>query len=370
MAMQHKLVTITTTSWLLVPVALLAPLAAGADVTVGGRAQVELAFVKDAADRSDGLSGKGSKMDGTNMVDESQGRITVKASEDLNDSLLTFAVLEYQVDTADGDAGASCSTESGGAAGAEHTHECNNTNTGLTPRETNLGIQGHFGTVEFGRIKSPYKYTGGVKYDPFVATTLEARNHGGMSPGAFGHNGFLVDSLGYRSSSIGGLIVWFAYNPETEANATKCAQCATNGDALSYAVSYGTKEFEVFLAGNNDSDDEQPGEKSYRAGKVGGMLEISNDHKFKLQRESIDNKGIEDVYSFIGYEGRNKNNLWIVQVGRSEPGNAMGAPRPDTVSYATAGLIHRASKETRFFGGYRRTTHEESVFSVGMRKDF
>jgi len=363
MAMQHKIFSITFALGVLVP------LAAPADVTVYGRAQVEIGFVKDASERSDGLSGDGSKVDGTNMVDAAQGRIGVKAAEDLSDALLTFAVMEFKVDTADGDAGGKCSTQSDGAAGSEHTHDCDSSGVALTPRETNLGIQGRFGTVEFGRIKSPYKYTGGVRYDPFVATTLEARGNGGMSPGSFGHSGFLIDSIGYRSASVGGLIVWFTYNPETEANSSKCPKCATNGDALSYAVSYGTKDWEAFYAGNNDSDDEGLGEKSYRAAKYGGMIDVDG-HKFKIQYETIDNKGVDDTYSFLGYEGRNQNNLWVIQLGKFEPGTPSGLAKPKSLDYASLGMIHRASKETRIIAGYRRTTEQESVFSLGMRKDF
>lgn len=300
-------------------ISLLLPAVAAAEVTVQGQAQVELGIAKDATDRKDGLSGSGKHMDGNNMVDEGAGHVAVKASEELNEGILTFAVLEYQIDTADGDTNATCTTTEAGTTGNEHSHDCTVNGNGLAPREVNLGLQGRFGTLEFGRIKSPYKYTGGVRYDPFNATTLEARGNAGMSAGTFGHTGYLSDSLGYSSPSIGGLILWGTYNPQEQADARKCPQCATNGDSLNYAMSYGSKTWEVFYAGNNDSDDDQLGEKPYKATKIGGMVEAGN-HKFKVQYERVDNKGTEDIYSFLGYEGRNASNLWVVQGGRFDAG--------------------------------------------------
>jgi hypothetical protein len=50
-------------------------------------------------------------------------------------------------------------------------------------RESMVGLRGGLGTLELGRLETPYKYSGGVKYDPFVATSLEARGAGVLSLG-------------------------------------------------------------------------------------------------------------------------------------------------------------------------------------------
>ena len=62
------------------------------------------------------------------------------------------------------------STEHPGCGGSSPATE-----TQLTDREVMVGLRGRFGDFETGRIRTPYRYLGGVKYDPFVATALEQR---------------------------------------------------------------------------------------------------------------------------------------------------------------------------------------------------
>ena len=119
--------------------------------------------------------GGGRFQEDVGVTDNKRGRLGVKGSEDLGGGLKGIYKYEWQVDTTD------MSTNDKG----------NHTNG----REAFVGLKGGFGQIELGRVKAAYKYYGGVKYDPFVTTELEARRYGGMSTGSFGHNSFLSDTL-------------------------------------------------------------------------------------------------------------------------------------------------------------------------------
>ena len=140
--------------------------------------------------------------DGVDILDNAQGRVGLKAAEDLGDGMTGLAKFEFKADTSD-------NTTSG-------------SNISLTARESLVGLKAGWGQLELGNLKSAYKYYGGVKYDPFVSTTLEARGNGGMSgsssygkssalgtggplpnvSSAYGHNGFLKQMLGYAFVSL------------------------------------------------------------------------------------------------------------------------------------------------------------------------
>ena len=142
------------------------------DLKVYGIFQVELAnFIMD-----DKNPAKDSKEDGRQLVDENMGRIGVLATEDvtfgMEDSIPMKAIakLEFGSDSADGDSDTAADENSELTKGIA-----------LTKRELMGGLKGEFGQVEIGRLKSEYKYKGGIQYDPFYGTTLEARNNGGMT---------------------------------------------------------------------------------------------------------------------------------------------------------------------------------------------
>jgi predicted porin len=307
-----------------------APMMASAGVTVYGQAQVEIASVDAGAASSQ-----------TIVNDNARGRMGVKASEKLGNGMTAIAKFEWKVDT---------------SAGGSDTGD----------RESFVGLKGGFGTVQLGALKSAYKYTGGVKYDPFVATNLEARGNAGMSKGelgngAFGHNSFIENSIGYMSPKMGALSAWVTYSPD-EAG-------ATNGNDGDYTLGakYKAKNFEVFVAAVSNA--ETTGDSD--GVKFGGQFKMGM-HKISAQIEQLDPAGANndvDIY-FIGYQGKFGNNILVAQLGNKDVEGATN----DTDYYAI-GVIHKMSKKTRVFAGFRSTdggtsATETDVFSIGMRKDF
>jgi predicted porin len=313
--------------------------AAEDNVTVYGMAQVEVAS----------FDPQGEGDSAVDVVDNARGRLGVVATEDLGSGLKGLAKFEYKADTADGNSATACTND-----------DCSTTTgVALTARELFVGLKGGFGQVELGRLKSAYKYTGGVAYDPFVATTLEARKNGGMSAGDFGHTGFVSKSIGYSSPKLGPVNIRATYAPSED------------DSAYTASAKAGFKMGEVFVALADQGD--RAGTDEYSTWKLGGQLRLGGGaHKISLQYEATEDKKAtkkEPTYVFAGYQGTFGKSTFVAQFGT----NDADEENKDKTYYAL-GAIHKFSKNTRVFGGYRVTDADDdsgqSVISIGMRKDF
>jgi len=302
------------------------PLITSAGVTVYGHAQVEVATVDDGTTSN------------TVMEDNARGRIGIKASEKLGNGMTAIAKFEFRTDTAD-----NRRTADGGP---------------LTGREAFVGLKGGFGTVQLGNLKSPYKYTGGVKYDPFVATLIQARGANGMSGGKYGHNGFLSDNVGYMLPKMGAFKAWAVASPDESAG--------TGGD-FSVGAIFGQKTWEIVAAiMHNDTNGAEVDSM-----KIGGMYKFGN---FKIvgqfENLSFDAPGTPDtdIY-FVGGQAKFGNNVIVAQFGNTDAGGTSA-----DLDYFTVGLIHNLSKRTRLTAGFRSyetsATAETETFALGMRMKF
>jgi len=309
------------------------PMMASAGVTVYGHAQVEVGT------RDNGTT------DQTIVEDNARGRIGFKASEKLGNGMTAIAKYEFRTDTAD-----NRRTADGGA---------------LTGREAFVGLKGGFGTVQAGALKSGYKYTGGVKYDPFVATLLEARGANGMSGGElgngrYGHNSFLGNSVGYMTPKMGAFSAWATFSPD-EGDGT--------GGDYSFGLKFAQKAWEVFVAGVRNDETVGTGGDAI---KFGGMYKFGN---FKVVGQfetlSFEAAGKDDteIY-FLGGQAKFGNNVIVAQFGNKDPGGTAS-----DLDYFTVGLIHNLSKKTRLTAGFRSYDNaggasETETFAVGMRMKF
>jgi predicted porin len=356
--------------------AMVAP--AMAEVTVYGLMQAELSSVS-FQEEAPGCSGAEAKdatvangCDGLVMTDNANGRIGAKASEDLGNGWTGLAKAEFKLDTSDGDAGAKAkSSINNGADTINDTGDDAVTTTvsgvALTPRELLVGMKGSGVQVELGRLKSAYKYTGGVKYDPFVATQLEARNDGNMmSSGAYGQGGFLSNTIGVEGGS-GPVKARLTYSPN-------------DGDgAYTLGVTFSQDAFEAFVAmadRGDQLDDGGADEQSYTATKIGGAFK-TGPHKIMLQYEMVDADDDRDqTYAFLGYNMKMGKNTFVAEYGMYEADAPSGTPSDADPSSTTIvlGAIHMFSKQTRIFGGYRTVDADDDsrydTVTVGLRKNF
>lgn len=356
--------------------AAIVPYAAQADVTPYGIVQVEVAAVSWQQETIGGCDNSNQPVydgtiqcDGVDILDNAQGRIGLKAAEDLENGMTGLAKFEFKADTSD-------NTTSG-------------SNISLTAREAMVGLKAGWGQLELGNLKSAYKYYGGVKYDPFVSTTLEARGNGGMSgssaygkstalgtggpipdvSNAYGHNGFLKQMLGYEYTG-GPVKVRLTYG------------LADGRGDYSGGVMFKQDKYELFaaLVSTGDTLNDGDGER-YESWKVGGAFKVGA-HKFMAQYESHkyskDNQDdLKPTHMFLGWNMKIGNNIFVIQGGMLDGDNIVSANDPtkkiDT-TYATLGVIHHFTKLTSIFGGYRMSDADddskEDVISLGLRKDF
>jgi len=304
---------------------------------------------------SDGTDITGGRMleDGTTVQDNKRGRLGVKGSEDLGGGLKAIYRFEFQVSTVQAD------VDDG-------------------DRNSFVGLKGGFGTIKIGSLKTPYKYMGGVKYDPFVTTNIEARRYGGMTRGAFGQNSFFDRAVGYENKFGAGKL-WLVYVPDEDTG--------QDGDYSAGFMFKGGKTWEAFVATAVDNDtDNNPsnGTLSYTALKVGGAWK-TGPHKLKFQYETTtDEQGAagddEGTLIFLGYEMKMGKNVFVAQVADGSVDFAgPGADQEST--YYAIGVVHKFSKKTRAFLGYSNTSidnaggasgvnGDRSAFTVGLRVDF
>lgn len=333
--MKNKLLSAAITS----AIAGFIALPVSADVKVGGHVQVELA--REEVDTA-GVS----TFEGQTVEDNSRGRFWFAADEDLGSGMKGVALYEFRVDTT-----GECEAEGGGAPACS---------TDQNTREKHVGLQSGIGTIKLGSVRSPYKYAGGVLWDAFVTTNLEARGQGGMTGGVFGHNNFMDNSINYTSPTMGGLVISATYTPD---DATGANSTATTGDAAAAIEWKGAGLHAVGAwSRNNASANDVENFKLGLRGDFGGISAM-------VQAENTENDAgtVDTDTLFLGVQAKFGKVTGAVQLGKTEP--AAGA---DT-DYLAVGAFYNFSKTFSAFGGYRNTeqgTTEAQAISVGMRKVF
>jgi predicted porin len=345
---------------LAVAAAVVAPAIATADVTVYGVAQVEVTSVSNEVEilkpaGTDPITGSTNKyakrVDGISVRDHSNSRLGVKADEDLGNDWKGLAKFEFKVDPASGTANSGLSEKCSNSDDFNSDGDCKDSfgGTAITAREMMVGVSGKgVGTFSLGRLKSPYKYAGGVKYDVFVATALQARGAGGMSAepavpdaknnyhgvSAFGHGGFLSKTLGYNGK-LGPVDLAVAYG-------------AGQGDGLlAIAAKMKQKNWEAGVAIIDAGDRLGSGDDGtvtsnihavtgntdleYSATKLHGQYKMGM-HTISAQYEMIEytpgvgscstGDGCEPTYMFLGYQAKMGKNTFVVQYGMHDADGA------------------------------------------------
>ena len=309
-----------------------APMAAQAAPKLYGHLQAEITD----------LDKDGSTNDILQIDDNKRGRLGVKGSEDLGGGLKAIYQMEFQVETTTAD------IDDG-------------------DRNAFVGLKGGFGTIRIGANKQAYKYFGGVKYDPFVATYLQARGNGGMIKSetgiasSHGQNGFLKNSIMY-TNKFGGATFWATY---------QLSETNPDYNDLNMGVKFKIgKSAEVFVA--HADDDAATAASRGTNTKVGGQWK-AGPHKISAQYEMGDSdaaggSGDNDTI-FLGYQFKMGKTVLVAQVGEVDFDLASANDK----EYMAVGVIHNFSKKTRIFAGYRTTdvdngaTSDVDALTVGLR---
>ena len=318
-----------------------APMAANATVTTYAQVQAEITSSDDGTDST------------ISMGDNARGRVGMKGSEELGNGMTMIGKAEFKMDTADGDAGTATDT-------TDTDPKVDAQGISLQKREMMVGLKAGWGTFAMGRLKPAYKYAGGVKYDAFVATALEARGvtmSGKVGTGkAMGHNSFASDTVGVYLMG-GKLSINYGVDEATAASSTD----GNMGDlAIAYKHKMGKKN-EIQVAHVTTGGDAAP-TAEYSATKVAGKFGA-----IKFQVESIDDAGDKGTNLFVAYSMKAAGGNVVIQGGQSDFDTMT-----DATTDVTVGYIKKFTKKARWFAGVRSTDgdSEATVVTYGMRFDY
>ncbi len=151
---------------LAVAAAMAAPLAAQAEVKVSGQMQAEV--VNWGGDVPTGLTMNDAQE--AAVADKGNfGALNFSASEDLGNGMKALAKIGMNVNATNGNSNGN--------------------------RDAYIGLSGNFGTVMMGTMSTPYKMAT-VKWDPFLASSGQARGNAGASTL---HNGYASNVIAYAN---------------------------------------------------------------------------------------------------------------------------------------------------------------------------
>lgn len=321
--------------------AVVAAPAALADVTISGGLQAELVSVGgDATRTADGVyladGGMSGNMDGGNF-----GFLSFKASEDLGGGLKALA--NYTLNT--------------------HT----DSSTGV--RESYVGLSGGFGTFLAGRLNHPYK-TSTVGWDPFLATSLQARGNGGMA-GAL-HGSEINNAVAY-ANSFGSVKLVAAAVIDEKKDGTN--DDTTGNHAVSFSVNAPIGPVELAVAYIDLSEHGDLGVAADKASAVKvGLKFASGDLTVAGQVEMLDEGFGDGNVAYLTGSYKMGSNSISLAYGKTDSDLVAGS---EDETYLAVGLNHSFSKMTSGYVGYRATNDvagsdgvDETALGAGLRVKF
>lgn len=321
-----------------------APLvAAQADVKLRGQLEVEL------------VNTDGGKINNQVAQGDAGGRsrVYIDASKDLGNGLKAFGRYAWKMNPSDG--------------------------SQFGARDQWVGLKGGFGAVKFGRMPTPYKMNGGVKWDPYTATFLEARRSGGMSGDAKGHNGFVNDIIMYASPKFAGIKFQAGYIADKNATGGG-KKPAANGTFLfggtgvwgPISAIVGYQKFRQRAVGA------VKGKGDVKQAKIGVRYK-ANGLIAAWQYEDVDSVGSIRVNgNKIATVGAGKIN-WVnlgYKFGNTLITGSYGKTNADNngqdVDYGMIGATYFLAKKVRAYVGYAQTKTDTKykMIGTGMRYDF
>lgn len=390
--MNNKLIALAIAGALTAPM-----MAVEAAPTAYGRLAVELAQTSNS---ETGVA------DQDVAVDNKAGQFGFKGSEDLGGGLKAIYKAEFGLETS------------------------NNGGVSIFDREKFVGLKiGKQHEIQLGNLKSAYKYGGGVKYDSFAATTMQARfgstnikdaavsttslSGGAMSSGAYGHGGFLQNSVAYIGK-FKPVTVWLTHSMDdslTTASSGTAGQLRANsvaGDVTSLGVSAKVSSFHFGVATiSKDGCDDQVatsncGATTVGAGNVQEVDQIEStkffgswskgQHTVRAQIETVEktrgrasataneSKSFDTDYMYLNYQFKMGKHLVDVAIGEKDDTRAASGSDLD---WSRVAYAYNFSKKTRVFAGVaaneetnntgtsnNTNANDWDTFSIGMQVKF
>ncbi|HET9680007.1 MAG TPA: porin [Gammaproteobacteria bacterium] len=311
--------------------------ASSADLVLYGTAYAELAAE---------TTNEGSTEQRVETLDDRQGfgRIGLRFSQSLSSDWVVFGLYEWQMDVPSG----------------EQNFEA---------RDAFIGLSSDYGSLALGRFNGVYKTTGGINFDPFVFTSLQARGNGGMSTGPFGTTGFVSHAIQYRAP------VW---QPDEDFQLEAAVQyvvgedtTATEADGSPGSYLAGlqmTWQAATLIAATSHND--ATGASNSKL----GVRITEGDISYLLQHETVETGGFDaagiGTYIFAGVQYRAGKALYVLQAGDYNSDTSDG-----NAGYFALGVRYSLADNVQVYGGYRSTDSDvaalsSSSLSLGLRYDF
>lgn len=317
--------------------AVMAAPAAMADITIGGQLQAEIVNASgDGVDKT-GENGNGEGLymsDGWEGGSPNKGNASsfwVKGNHDIGNGLTGLFKLNLNPKFGD------------------NVSE-------IGTRDAFIGLKGGFGTVLLGKLNTPYK-SSTVKWDPFLATFLQARGNGGMSggPGGTGHNGYLGNVLAYANKFGPATLVAAIGIDESNDNASDKAD---NDHAISASLNVPVGPVELALGyvdtgGIVGADGTDNLEKIKVGAKYGGgdVSPLSLAAHYEMASTG-GNDTFDQIFATAGY-----------QFGANTVSLNAGITQPDTGDdgeYFALGLNHAFNKSVSALVGVSKSDDQDN----------
>ena len=316
-----------------------------ADVKLWGRLEVELVNLD------------GGKFDKLNEMGDEGGmsRFGIDASKDLGNGLKAVGRYAFKMNPSDG--------------------------ADISARDQWVGLKGGFGGIILGRQPTAYKMNGGVKWDPYVATFMEARRSGGMSGDSLGHNGFVNDMITYASPKFAGIKFQASYIADENATSGGTKGSANGSYTIGGTGTWGpVNVIAAYTNFRNRSVGDIEGGDDITQGKIGVRYK-GNGLTAALQFEDVDNIGSIRVNGQkVTPAGQTGGKMTFANLGYKF-GNTLiagnyGTTDSDTgasdVDYYAIGARYYFAKKVSAYLGWAETKTDTKykLIGAGMRYDF
>lgn len=326
--------------------------AAQADVKLRGMLEVELVSL-DGGTNKDGTAQFDNKLEQGDA--NGRSRVFIDASKDLGNGLKAFGRYAWKLDPSNG--------------------------SQISARDQWVGLKNKsWGSVKFGRQPTPYKMNGGVKWDPYTATFMEARRSGGMSGDSKGHNGFENDIIQYGSPKFAGIKFQIAYIADENATGDKDKPAQNGTTSIGGTGVWGPiSAIAAYTKYKQKAVGTVAGKDDIKQGKL-GIRYKANGLTAALQWEDVDNVGSIRVNGNKLAGTPKAGTILFLNLGYKF-GNTLIAGNYGTVDaddngqdvdYAAIGATYFFAKKVRAYIGYAETKTDTKykMFGAGMRYDF
>lgn len=306
-----------------------------ANVTLYGRIYAE------AAKQTSGKGG--TKLDADTLDDtRNAGLIGLKLNQEVSDGVTVFGKYEFVMN----------------APSATNDFQA---------RDSYVGFEGRYGSFALGRFDGAYKTTGGIDFDPFAYTSLEARDSGAMSGSDYGTDGFISRAVQYQSPLVGNSDAThfqgvFQYGMDSSTGVTD----ADRGSYLAgLTFGYGPADLVGAVAHDKARD---------KSNTKFGVRIRTGQITYVFQSEHVEEGGFDPNgagnFLYGGVEYRNGSINYVAQVGnyRSQSVSSDG-------SYLALGIQYFFAGNIWMNVGYRDTQSDidslnSSAIVVGLNYDF